>query len=150
MTTPPTTTETDIYVAANWDTIISGATEIGGLDNLIQLTGYTDSVLWMVAYTDDATNKHYENLGVFSSGVVGATDGDLEASSPVAGSNFPMVANGGQAPYAALPYVNALIAAYGAVLLRGYFIAGVSWPPSPADSTVQAWVNDTGNWAAAG
>lgn len=143
MTTPPTTTEMDSYVAANWDWILEQATDIGSQGAFLNIAGQADAIWWMVGYTDNASDKQYESLGMYPSGVVGATDAQLEANVPVTGN----VPGAFKEP---LPYINALIAAYGSVLLRGYFIPGIPWPPEPADSTVQAFVNDQANWGTAG
>jgi hypothetical protein len=160
-TTPPTAAETDAFLAATNED--SGGTNmmymadfVNGGNNISVIPGQGDMVMWVVAYTDNADQAHYEGLGIGYTGMLSSSDTAVEAAAPVQ-DNFPFFQSGnaivpspseGQA-YFPLPYINALVQAYGEILIRGYLMPGVPLSFTPADNTVQAWVNDSTSWAAA-
>lgn len=155
MTTPPTAAEVDTYMSsvANMGAMLGNKYGYTGAnENLaaayLAARGY-DAVIWVVAYTDNGGNPHYELLEQDNTGVVGATDEQIEESSFVT-YNFPFTSNPGMATYQSIAYVNAIVETYGAVTIRGYLVPGFAASFSPVDSTVQTWINDTSNWAAAG
>jgi hypothetical protein len=157
-TTPPTPADVDEFVAAGGGAQLF---DMFGVQSASQLYLETDALLWVLAYTDNAGSPHYEGLGVMPSGVVGASDTQLEAGSPpVADGGGPYFNSGsinlpnpaiGSAPnnFMALPYLRWLADSYGSITLRGYFLPAPPLP-SPASDAVQAWVNDTSNWPTAG
>jgi hypothetical protein len=143
MTTPPTTAQVDTYVqtGSNFANLFSNSPGP-------QVT--TDMVAWVVAYTDNASNKHYEGLGVYEAGAIGATNAELEATSVVvANGGGPFYSNSADIQFEPLPYLRYLVDSYGAIILRGYLIPAATIPAA-VNSTVQAWVNNTANWPAAG
>lgn len=154
MTTPPTAAQIDAFMTADaWASMIGNTPGVSDLHDFIATASQKDAVYWVVAYTDNASAKHYEGLGMYTTGAIGATDGQLEAASPIGGPGFPLWSNpnaGGVSQNYPFGYINALIEVYGAVTLRGYLVPGIPWPPSPVNSTVQAFVNNQANWPAPG
>jgi hypothetical protein len=155
MTTPPTAAEVDTYMfsVANMGAMLGD--KYGYDDANLSLAAAVlgalgkDAVIWVVAYTDNSSNPHYELLEQDNTGVVGATDEQIEESSFVT-YNFPFTGSPGIGTSQSIAYVNAIVEAYGAVTIRGYLVPGFAASFSPVDDTVQTWINDTANWAAAG
>lgn len=158
-TTPPTAADMDAFLAAidgndggtNMKVMLQNA------NGLVQSTASAiatygaggDAAVWIAGWTDNGGTVHYDLLGVTGTGVTGASDEQIEAGSVVASGNFPVSQPLAPPGFTAPPYLNALVAAYGAVIVRGYLIPGLSQAPlAPVSDAVQAWVNDSSNWAA--
>lgn len=160
-TTPPTDGDIDTFVAARDSGlgVLNFYLLFGATENLAQemFSLTSDNVAWVLAYTDNNGDPHYEGLGTSATGVVGASDAEIEAVSPPVFSGGGPYTASGSSPislsfFYPLPYLQWLIETYGAVNIRGYLIPAIPgpWLPDAVNSTVQAWVNDTGNWPPAG
>jgi hypothetical protein len=153
-TAPPTDAEIDTFMNSDTGDGINFAAMFNMAQSPVEvasLAGSGDTVIWVVAYTDNAGGKHFEGFPPVSTGETGSSDSELEATSP------PVSDGGG--PYTspdmiqlmqfqALPYLRWLIEAYGAIRLRGYILPTVPWP-TPLSDTIHTAVNDVSSWPAA-